>query len=126
MKSALCGVFAGLLATVVVVNVAHAGDPAKGEKVFRKCKVCHTVEKDGKHRVGPNLFGVVGRKAGTVEGFKYSSAMAESGLTWNEATLDKFLKKPKDMIKKTKMVFPGLRKDDQRADVIAYLKQHGG
>ncbi|MCF3630969.1 cytochrome c family protein [Thalassospiraceae bacterium LMO-SO8] len=125
MKSTLCGVFAGLLAAVVVVNVAHADDGAKGEKVFRKCKTCHTVEKDGKNKVGPNLFGVVGRKAGAVEGFKYSSAMAESGLIWDESTLDKFLEKPKDVVNKTKMVFPGLRKEDERADVIAYLKQHG-
>tara|TARA_R110000796_G_scaffold243825_1_gene366609 strand:+ start:763 stop:1143 length:381 start_codon:yes stop_codon:yes gene_type:complete len=126
MKSAFRQVFAGLLATIIVVNVAHAGDATKGEKVFRKCKTCHTVEKDGKNKVGPNLFGVVGRKAGAVEGFKYSSAMAESGLTWDEATLNKFLEKPKDVVKKTKMVFPGLRKDDERADVIAYMKQHGG
>ena len=125
MKSTLCGVFAGLLAAVVVVNVAHADDATKGEKVFRKCKTCHTVEKDGKNKVGPNLFGVVGRKAGAVEGFKYSSAMAESGLIWDESTLDKFLEKPKDVVNKTKMVFPGLRKEDERADVIAYLKQHG-
>ena len=126
MKSAFRQVFAGLLATIIVVHVAHAGDATKGEKVFRKCKTCHTVEKDGKNKVGPNLFGVVGRKAGAVEGFKYSSAMAESGLTWDEATLNKFLEKPKDVVKKTKMVFPGLRKDDERADVIAYMKQHGG
>jgi cytochrome c len=126
MKNTFCRGFAGLLIAVVVGNVAHAGDVAKGEKVFRKCKTCHTVEKDGKNKVGPNLFGVVGRKAGTVEGFKYSSAMAESGLTWDEATLNKFLEKPKDLVNKSKMVFPGLRKEDDRADVIAYLKQHGG
>jgi len=99
-----------------------AGDAAKGKKVFKKCKVCHTSNKGGKNRVGPNLFGIVGAKAGSVQGYRYSKAMKGSGLTWDEATLDKFLKKPKKFVKKTKMGFSGLKKDAQRADIIAYLK----
>lgn len=98
-----------------------AGDAAKGKKVFKKCKVCHTIKKGGKNRVGPNLFGIVGSKAGSVKGYRYSKAMKVSGLTWDEATLDTFLKKPKKLVKKTKMGFAGLKKDGQRADIIAYL-----
>ena len=99
-----------------------AGDAAKGKKVFKKCKVCHNVNKGGKKKFGPNLFRIVGAKAGAVKGYRYSKAMKASGLTWDEATLDKFLKKPKKLVKKTKMRFPGLKKDSQRADIIAYLK----
>ena len=98
-----------------------AGDAAKGAKVFKKCKACHTVKKGGKNRVGPNLFGVAGRKAATVKGFRYSKAMKKSGLTWDDGTLDKFLKKPKKFLKGTKMGFAGIKKDGRRADVIAYL-----
>jgi len=119
-------IFAALFAVAMAVGTAQAGDAAKGEKVFRKCKACHTVEKDGKNRVGPNLYGVVGAKAAAKEGYKYSKAMKESGLTWDEATLDKYLEKPKALVKKTKMAFAGLKKEDQRADVIAFLKKHGG
>ena len=99
-----------------------SGDAAKGKKVFKKCKVCHNVNKGGKKKFGPNLFRIGGAKAGAVKGYRYSKAMKASGLTWDEATLDKFLKKPKKLVKKTKMRFPGLKKDSQRADIIAYLK----
>ena len=100
------------------------GDAAKGEKVFKKCKVCHTFD-PGKKKIGPHLKGIVGRKAGAVEGYKYSKAMAESDITWDEANLDEFLTKPKAFVKKTKMSFAGLKKEDQRADLIAYLKAEG-
>ncbi|PIW28168.1 MAG: cytochrome c family protein [Rhodospirillales bacterium CG15_BIG_FIL_POST_REV_8_21_14_020_66_15] len=125
MNRLLCNLLAGVFIVAVSTAAAQAGDAAKGEKVFNKCKACHTAEKGGKNKVGPNLHGVVGRKAGGVDGFKYSSAMTASGLTWDEATLDKYLEKPKDVVPKTKMSFPGLKKADERADVIAFLKQSG-
>ncbi len=101
------------------------GDVKAGEKVFRKCKACHALE-EGKKKVGPSLYGVIGRAAGTVEGFKYSSAMTESGLTWDDETLEKFLAKPKDVVAKTKMSFAGLKKEDDIENVIAYIKANGG
>lgn len=126
MRKIFCRAAAGLLATVVLTGGAMAGDAAKGEKVFAKCKACHTVEKGGAKRVGPNLWAVVGKKAGQSEGFKYSKAMMDAGLTWDDATLDKYLEAPMTMVKGTKMTFPGLKKAEDRADVIAYLKAHGG
>ncbi|WP_025898266.1 c-type cytochrome [Sneathiella glossodoripedis] len=99
-----------------------AGDAAKGEKVFKKCKACHTVEEGGKNKIGPNLHNIVGAAAGQKEGYKYSKAMANSGITWDAETLDAFLKKPKAFMKKTKMSFPGLKKEKDRQNVIAYLE----
>lgn len=99
-----------------------AGDAKKGKRVFNKCKACHSLEK-GKNKVGPSLCGVVGRKAGAAAKFKYSSDMKKSGLTWDEATLDKFLTNPRKMVKKTKMSFPGLKKASDRANVIAFLQE---
>lgn len=116
---------ATLIAGVVLLG-SHAaladGDAAAGEKVFRKCKACHALEA-GKNKVGPSLHGVFGRTAGTEEGFKYSDAMKESGIVWSEETLDVYLTKPKDMVPGTRMAFPGLKKEQDRADVIAYLKE---
>ncbi len=100
------------------------GDAAAGEKVFKKCKVCHGFD-PGKKKIGPHLKGVIGRKAGAVEGYKYSKVMAASDVIWDEANLDAFLKKPKAFMKGTKMSFVGLKKEAQRADLIAYLKAQG-
>lgn len=102
-----------------------AGDADAGKKVFNKCKACHALE-EGKNKVGPTLFGVMGNKAASVPGFKYSKALQDSGLTWDDATLAKFLAKPKDVVPGTRMAFAGLKKDDEISDVIAYIKANGG
>ena len=103
---------------------AQAGDAAAGEKVFNKCKACHQVGDKAKNRVGPVLNGIVGRPAGAAEGFKYSNALSGSGLTWNEATLAAFLADPKATVPGNKMAFPGLRKDEDIANVIAFLASY--
>lgn len=112
------------LAAVMLVSVPTlaqaAGDAAAGEKVFNQCKACHTIEA-GKNRVGPSLHGVVGRAAGSVEGFQYSPAMKSSGLTWTPETLDKYLADPKAAVPGNKMAFAGLKNAEDRANVIAYL-----
>ncbi len=112
-------VIAGVL---MLAGTARAeGDPAKGEKAFAKCKACHSL-KEGENKVGPSLAGVIGRTAGSVEGFKYSEAMKNSGITWTEDALKKYLEKPKDFVPGNKMVFAGIKKEDEREDIIAYLK----
>ncbi len=100
------------------------GDAAKGKKVFNKCKTCHSFD-TGKKKIGPHLKGIVGREAGSVEGYKYSKAMKAADIVWDEASLDAFLKKSKAFLKGTKMTFAGLKKEPQRQDVIAYLKEAG-
>lgn len=115
--------FIALLACVYSVQ-SFAQDTYLGEKIYKKCKACHAVGAGAKNRIGPHLNSLLDRKAGSVEGFKYSKAMlaaGREGLVWTKETLDEFLTKPKAMIKKTKMAFPGLRKAENRADLIAYL-----
>lgn len=97
------------------------GDAAAGKRVFAKCMACHTVV-EGQNRVGPSLYGIVGREAGSVEGFNYSDANANSGLTWTEATLFEYLEAPQEFMPGTRMIFPGLPSEQDRANVIAYLK----
>jgi cytochrome c len=113
---------AAALITFATAPAFAEGDAAAGEKVYKKCKTCHSLEA-GKNKLGPHLAGVIGREAGSVEGYKYSKAMADSGLVWDEATLDAFLAKPKEVVPKSKMAFAGLKKEKQRQDVIAYLKE---
>jgi cytochrome c len=117
---------AALVASAIASPALADGDAVKGIDVFKKCAVCHdAVEK--KDKVGPNLVGVVGRTAGTLESFaaKYSPAMKEAGakgLVWDEANIAAYLKDPKGKIPGNKMAFAGLKKDDEIANVIAYLK----
>ena len=101
-----------------------SGDVAAGEKVFKKCKACHVVDAE-KHKTGPHLVNIMGRAAGSADGYKkYSDAMKLSGIVWNEETLDGYLEKPKAYVKGTRMIFAGLRKEEDRANVIAYLKSY--
>jgi len=105
-----------------VNQVFAAGDVAAGEKVFKKCKACHVVNKE-QNRTGPHLVNLFGRVAGSLEGYKkYSKAMKGSGIVWDEETLDAYLKAPKKYVKGTRMAFAGLKKDADRANVIAYMK----
>jgi cytochrome c len=101
------------------------GDADAGKQVFKKCHACHNVGESAKNAVGPILNGIVGRKAGSVEGYNYSDANKSSGITWDAATLDVYLTNPKAKVPGTKMAFPGLPNDKDRADVIAYLSTFG-
>jgi len=116
------------MALAVLASVGHAaadGDPAKGKKVFNKCRSCHVVDAE-KNRVGPHLVGVFGRDAGSVEGFKYSDAMMESDVVWEDETITAYLKDPKGYIPGNRMVFPGLKKDEDITDLLAYLHEETG
>ncbi|MBC6444532.1 MAG: cytochrome c family protein [Alphaproteobacteria bacterium GM202ARS2] len=121
MSSRFC--FLLLAAIFIAPSFAYAeGDVKKGKKHFKKCAACHTPDKDGAHKVGPNLWGTYGKKAAQKSDFKYSQALMDANLTWDDATLDAWIKKPAKLVKGTKMIYPGLRKAKQRTDLIAYLK----
>lgn len=125
MKQLLLSLALVAAGAVGASSVANAQDAAAGEKVFIKCKACHQVGEGAKNAVGPVLNGVVGRKAGTVEGYSYSEANKNSGITWDEATLTEYLKNPRAKVPGTKMAFAGLQSDAEIQNVIAYLKQFG-
>jgi cytochrome c len=96
------------------------GDAAAGKTVFAKCGICHSV-KDGENKIGPSLFGIVGRPAHSIATYNYSAAMAAHNVTWDPATLDQYLTDPRGVVPGTKMIFPGLKSEQDRANVIAYL-----
>lgn len=116
---------ATLCALIGTSAFAEDCDPEKGKKVFRKCQSCHAVGEGAKSKVGPPLNGIVGAEIALVEGFKYSKPFMErkeAGFVWSEDELDAYLEKPKKHTPKGKMAFAGLRKEQDRADVICYLK----
>ncbi len=110
---------AGLCAAAPAV----AQDAAAGEKIFTQCKACHQIGETAKNAVGPELNGVIGRKAGTAEGYSYSSANKNSGLTWDEATFREYIKDPRAKVPGTKMTFAGVKDPKQIEDLLAFLKQ---
>src|SRR5438105_401612 len=121
-----------MLRTVVIVfglalclapRPAAAADAEAGKAVFNRCKICHTIEAGGHATVGPNLHGIFGRKAGTADSFAYSEAMKNSGIVWDDDTMSKYLRAPRDTVPEGKMAFPGIKNDDELANLLAYLHQ---
>lgn len=120
--TATAGLLSLVLAVVAGTAAQAAGDAAAGEKVFKRfCTTCHIATEKGSPRQGPTLWGVVGRKAGSVEGFRYTSANKNSGLTWTPEELDKYLTDPRAVVPGTAMAFAGVKNPEERANLIAYL-----
>ena len=125
MRSLVAAAGASLLligGAAVAAPAAPKGDATHGQQLFARCAACHTAGQSG-GKIGPALNGVVGRKAGALPGFSYSTAMKNSGFTWDPATLARFLQAPMKVVPGTKMFFPGLPNPQDQADVVAYLKQ---
>lgn len=123
MSGALRTMLLAALAAATAPGAARAdGDPARGEMRFEECKTCHTLER-GVNNVGPSLFGLFGRKAGSVEDFRYSPAMKMSGITWTPQTFDKFIADPQMAVPGNRMPFAGVPDAGDRADLIAYLEK---
>ncbi len=116
------------LGLIGLSTASYSQDAEKGAIVFKKCMVCHTIEDEATKKLGPSLKGIVGRKAASVEGYKYSKAMlakAAEGVIWDEATLAVYLPDPKGFVPGTKMAFPGLKNPEDVANLIAFLKTKG-
>lgn len=110
--------------SVEISSLLSLGDVTHGEKVFKKCAACHSINKDGKNKIGPKLYNVVGRATGATSDYKYSKALISYNKTWTFEELNSFLIKPAKWIKGNKMGFPGLKNDKDRASVILYLNQN--
>ena len=111
---------AALAATLASGAARADGDPALGKVQFNKCAACHSA-KAGENKIGPSLHGVVGRPSHSIEGFGYSDAMKAYNVTWTDEELNKYLENPRGVVAGTKMIFVGLKKEDERANLIAYL-----
>jgi cytochrome c len=117
------------LTAMAAPHLARAQDAAAGQRAFNQCRACHTVDQGGRNGVGPNLHGVFDRRAGSIEGFRYSAPMrakAAEGLTWTEANLRAYIADPKAVVPAGSMSFAGLRNPQQVDDLIAYLRQATG
>jgi cytochrome c len=112
-----------LLLAVIAAAPARAADLATGQKLFAKCRICHTVAAGAPSTVGPNLHGLFGRKAGSLRDFAYSPAIKASGITWDADTLARYLRDPKAFIPGNRMAFPGVADNAELTDLIAYLQQ---
>ena len=123
MKSMSVAAFSIALICAAGTVAAQSGEPAKGERLFnQQCKTCHTVDKGGANKVGPNLWSIVGRKKASHDGFSYSSALQSKGGDWSYEDINHMIVKPQGYVRGTKMAFAGLAKEQDRADVIAFLR----
>ncbi len=120
--SAAADVAEETVAVVSIETLLAEADAAKGQKLFKKCGACHTTDQGGKNKVGPNLWNIVGRDVGALEGFNYSNAMSSRGGTWSVAALNEFLANPKQTVPGTKMSFSGVKKDGARANLLLFLQ----
>ena len=111
----------GIALSLMALRPVAAADVDAGKEDFKKCALCHTAEA-GKNKIGPSLFGVVGRKSASLENYNYSEAMKQFDHTWDPETLDKYLADPRAVVPNTKMIFPGIKDEKERQDVIAYLE----
>mgnify|MGYP006162406417 CR=1 FL=1 len=121
MNRALSSYAAAMIAALTLAAVPANADAERGKIVFKKCKACHLVDRK-KNRIGPHLVGLFGRNAGSIKAYRYSKAMKAAEIIWEEETLDAYLKAPRKYVKGTKMAFVGLKKPEDRAALIAYLK----
>jgi cytochrome c len=113
------------VALAAMAQAAQAQDVAAGEQSFKKCLPCHAIGEGAKTKVGPQLNGIDGRHSGTAEGYSYSDANKNSGITWNEAVFKEYIKDPRAKIPGTKMIFAGIKNEKETGDLWAYLKQFG-
>ena len=111
----------GILLIFAMISPVAAADVEAGKTEFKKCALCHTTEV-GKNKVGPSLFGIVGRKSASLDGYNYSEAMKKFDHVWDPQTLDTYLSDPRGLVPNTKMIFPGIKDEKERQDVIAYLE----
>jgi cytochrome c len=121
MKSIL----AAAVVLAAMAQAAQAQDVAAGEQSFKKCMACHAIGEGAKNKVGPQLNGIDGRHSGTAEGYNYSDANKNSGITWNEAVFKEYITDPRAKIPGTKMIFPGIKTEKERNDLWAYLSSYG-
>lgn len=122
MKASMAAMLGVTLATILS-GAARAQDVAAGERSFAKCRSCHQVGENARNLVGPKLNGLFGRQAGSVEGYNYSDANKKSGITWTEESFATYIKDPRAAIPGTKMIFPGIKNEQEIKDLTAYLKQ---
>lgn len=123
MRSTILSAALLLTSGLAGFGAAQAQDAAAGEKLFAQCRACHQIGENAKNAVGPLLNGLFGRKSGSIEGYSYSPANKNSGITWDEATFREYIKDPKAKIPGTKMIYAGLKDDKKIDDLIAYMKQ---
>jgi cytochrome c len=124
MQRVLTGLAFVLMAATPLASASADPSAEDGAKVFAQCRACHQIGENAKNGVGPELNGLIGRKAGSVEGYSYSAANKNSGLTWDEATFTEYIQNPKAKVPGTKMVYAGLKDKEKIEDLIAFLKQY--